>query len=50
MKRIFQMLTIMIAMGALVQTISLAYSQAKSPNSAKIKTITNGREGNEPGV
>lgn len=50
MKRIFQMLAVVIAMGALVQTISAAYSEAKSPNSVKSETMANGREGNEPGV
>ena len=50
MKRIFQMLAVVIAMGALVQTISSAYSEAKSPNSVKSETKANGREGNEPGV
>ena len=50
MKRIFQMLAIMIAMGALVQTISSAYSAAKSPNSVKAGTSANGRDGNEPGI
>ena len=50
MKRIFQMLAVVIAVGALFQTISSARSEAKSQDKEKAGTTAKGREGNEPGV
>ena len=49
MKRIFQILAIVLAIGALVQTISAAQNESKSSDGKEKETIEKGLQGG-PGI